>query len=159
MVDTCGSSGVQQICNVLSYLLGGIFWLCFCTVLLWSLSWGCLLYGTVEHILSEKKVEKTKISRFEVRWTRGVVTFGPHAESIDYGIVYPDTMSLGYRSVVDSILLVNVIWNLFLRLWHLGILTNGATRSSRKAQFTSNLATDWWFLGSYFQPIHISALP
>jgi hypothetical protein len=90
----------------------------------------------------------------------GVVTFGLHAESIDYGIVYPDTMSLGYGSVVDHILLVNVIWNLFLRLWHLGILTNGgATRSSRKAQFTSNLATDWWFLGSYFQPVHISAPP
>jgi hypothetical protein len=84
----------------------------------------------------------------------GVVTFGLHAESIDYGTVYPDTKSLGYRSVVGPILFVKMIWNLFLRLWHLVILTNGAVLSGRKAQYTSNLTTDWNLLSSYFQPIH-----
>ena len=89
----------------------------------------------------------------------GVVTFGLHAESIDYATIYPDTNSLGYKSVVGPIVLVNMIWNLFPHLWHLGILTIGAVRSGLKAQYTSDLATDWNLLSSYFQLIHISALP
>jgi len=66
MVDTCGSSGVQQICNVLSYLMGEfsgyVFVQSSCGL---CLNVVCFMERWNTYCL-KKKVEKTKISRFEV---------------------------------------------------------------------------------------------